>query len=157
MAGEGHIWVSRLKPRAPIVFNTEHVQFINVSKAEVHNGRCTVAQCKISFSYNCISLCDQYLAYACLLAMGSLPPFQVTMATVNFQDFYALKSILSLSECSANKGSSNWPHPLNMPVKHACVLSWSIFSWAHLVLSVLHYYPRFSSCGDIHVHVSTYA
>ena len=28
---EGHVWVNRLKPRAPIYAYTEHAQFINVS------------------------------------------------------------------------------------------------------------------------------
>ena len=30
--GEGHVWVNWLKPCTPIVCNTEHMQFVNVSK-----------------------------------------------------------------------------------------------------------------------------
>ena len=30
MAGEGHVQINWLKPCVPIVFNTEHVQFVDV-------------------------------------------------------------------------------------------------------------------------------
>ena len=36
MAGGGHIWVNRLKPRAPIIYAyTEHAQFVDVAEVDI--------------------------------------------------------------------------------------------------------------------------
>ena len=45
MAGGGLVRVNRLEPRAPILCNTEHAHFVDVSK--VDNGQCIVARCSI--------------------------------------------------------------------------------------------------------------
>ena len=45
MAGEGHVQGNQLKLRVPIVFNTEHAQFVNVSETEVDIEWQTVVQC----------------------------------------------------------------------------------------------------------------
>ena len=44
MAGEGHVWVNLLKPRAPIVFNTEHAPFVDVPRSIVGSWH-TVVRC----------------------------------------------------------------------------------------------------------------
>ena len=43
IAGEGNIWVNRLKLHTPTACNTEHAQFVDVS--EVDNGWHTVVRC----------------------------------------------------------------------------------------------------------------